>query len=150
MQLDCWRNRESRVIGYFLHNEVVQRFAIENQELLAIFCTTKLCSASQSRIKSYWLFSAQRSCAVASNFCIRSMQYLRNQELFPHTECVVLHNEVVQFPEKQHSFYFNLLRISPGSFVLGICLLCNRFPRVFFCKPSAIFTQFIPFSIVLQ
>ena len=55
--------------------------------------------------------SVQRSCAVDSNFCLRCMQLCRtklcsaceSQELsllalyaVPHTECVVLYNEVVQ------------------------------------------------------
>jgi len=56
---------------------------LRNQELF--FCPRLL---TQSRVLSY--FSAQRSCAV-----------LRNQELFPHTECVVLHNEVVQYLRNQ-------------------------------------------------
>jgi len=101
--LDCLRTRllaQSRIIsahevcgsahGVLLRNSIDS--AIENYfrtqsvwfcTQSVWFCTMKLCSACGS-------------CAVDSNFCLRCMQCLRNRELFSPTECVVLHNEVVQ------------------------------------------------------
>ncbi|CAD6492881.1 MAG: Tyrosine recombinase XerD [Candidatus Argoarchaeum ethanivorans] len=81
------RNREpTQINSCFLHNEVVQCFAIENPlKSTVVFCTTKLYSASQSRTHSnQQLFSAQRSCTV-----------LRNREPTQINSCF-LHNEVVQ------------------------------------------------------